>query len=418
MTKIKPISFWMLMIAVFCGILFLGTLFSPALANVMKQTGAYLLMAQSTLSGMFLPLGCAQIIMMGICLILLYLGIVKKFEPLLLLPIAMGGLLANMPGAGMTENGGLLTVLYEFGIGNGLFPLLIFLGVGAMIDFGPMLANPKTALLGGAAQFAIFGTFLGGLALSQYIPGFELNLKQAASIAIIGGADGPTSIFLAGKLAPELLGAIAVAAYSYMALVPVIQPPIMKALTTKSERQIRMTQLREVSHREKILFPIVVIILTGLFVPMAVSLIGMLMFGNLLKESGVTERLAKTAANDLINIVTILLGLSVGSKLSAELFLVPQTLIVLVLGIIAFCIGTASGVLMAKGMNIFMKNKINPLIGSAGVSAVPMAARVSEKLGQEENPENHLLMHAMGANVSGSIGSAIAAGILLALCAG
>ncbi len=418
MTKLKSILFWVVIMAVSCGALFGGALLSPTLAEVMKQTGAYLLAAQPTLSGMFLPLGVAQIIMMGVCLVLLYLGIVKKFEPLLLLPIATGGLLANMPGAGMTEAGGLLAVLYEFGIGNGLFPLLIFLGVGAMIDFGPMLANPKTALLGGAAQFAIFGTFLGGLALSQYLPGFELNLKQAASIAIIGGADGPTSIFLAGRLAPELLGAIAVAAYSYMALVPVIQPPIMRALTTKADRQIQMTQLRQVNQREKILFPIVVVILTGIFVPMAVSLIGMLMFGNLLKESGVTERLAKTAANDLINIVTILLGLSVGSKLSAELFLVPQTLVVLVLGVIAFGIGTASGVLMAKGMNLFMKNKMNPLIGSAGVSAIPMAARVSEKLGQEENPENHLLMHAMGANVSGSIGSAIAAGILLALCGG
>ena len=418
MTKIKSISFWMAIIAITCGALFLGTLLSPALAEVMKQTGIYLLTNPAIVSGMFLPLGLAQIIMMGVCLVLLYLGIVKKFEPLLLIPISIGGLLANMPGAGMTEEGGLLSVLYEFGIGNGLFPLLIFLGVGAMIDFGPMLANPKTALLGGAAQFAIFGTFLGGLVLSQYIPGFELNLKQAASIAIIGGADGPTSIFLAGKLAPELLGAIAVAAYSYMALVPVIQPPVMRALTTQKERQIQMTQLREVSQREKILFPIIVIILTGVFIPMAVSLIGMLMFGNLLKESGVTERLAKTAANDLINIVTILLGMSVGSKLSAELFLVPQTLVVLVLGVIAFCVGTGSGVLMAKGMNLFMKNKINPLIGSAGVSAIPMAARVSEKLGQEENPENHLLMHAMGANVSGSIGSAIAAGILLALCGG
>lgn len=418
MTKLKSILFWAVIMAVSCGALFGGALLSPTLAEVMKQTGAYLLAAQPTLPGMFLPLGVAQIIMMGVCLVLLYLGIVKKFEPLLLLPIATGGLLANMPGAGMTEAGGLLAVLYEFGIGNGLFPLLIFLGVGAMIDFGPMLANPKTALLGGAAQFAIFGTFLGGLALSQYLPGFELNLKQAASIAIIGGADGPTSIFLAGRLAPELLGAIAVAAYSYMALVPVIQPPIMRALTTKADRQIQMTQLRQVNQREKILFPIVVVILTGIFVPMAVSLIGMLMFGNLLKESGVTERLAKTAANDLINIVTILLGLSVGSKLSAELFLVPQTLVVLVLGVIAFGIGTASGVLMAKGMNLFMKNKMNPLIGSAGVSAIPMAARVSEKLGQEENPENHLLMHAMGANVSGSIGSAIAAGILLALCGG
>ncbi len=416
MTKLNSIWFWSLLALAVCAFLGIISILSPEIESVMKQTGAWLIVAQPVPTGMFLPLGIGQVIMIGICLVLLYLGIVKQFEPLLLIPIATGGLLANLPGAGLTDEGGLLSVLYQFGIGNGLFPLLIFLGVGAMIDFGPMLANPKTALLGGAAQFAIFGTFLGGIAFSSYLPGFELTLKQAASIAIIGGADGPTSIFLAGKLAPEMLGAIAVAAYSYMALVPVIQPPVMRALTTKSERQIQMTQLRPVSQREKILFPIIVIILTGIFVPMAVSLIGMLMFGNLLKESGVTERLAKTAANDLINIVTVLLGLSVGSKLSAELFLVPQTLIVLILGVIAFCIGTASGVLMAKGMNLFLKDKLNPLIGSAGVSAIPMAARVSEKLGQEENPENHLLMHAMGANVSGAIGSAIAAGILLALC--
>jgi len=296
--------------------------------------------------------------------------------------------------------------------------LLIFMGVGAMIDFGPMLANPKTALLGGAAQFAIFGTFLGALALSELFPDVAVTLKQAASIAIIGGADGPTSIFLAGKLAPELLGAIAVAAYSYMALVPVIQPPIMRLCTPKKQRGIQMQQLREVSKTEKIIFPIMVIVLTALFIPLAIPLIGMLMFGNLLKESGVADRLAKGASNEMMNIVTILLGLSVGSKLSADLFLRTQTLIVLALGVVAFCIGTASGVLMARLLNLFTTNKINPLIGSAGVSAIPMAARVSEKLGQEENPNNHLLMHAMGANVAGSIGSAIAAGILLALCGG
>ena len=357
-----------------------------------------------------------QITMMLICFLLLYLGIKKKFEPLLLIPIAIGGLLSNCPGAGITAPGGLLYFLFQIGIETGIFPLLIFLGVGAMTDFGPLLANPKTALLGGAAQFAIFGTFLGGIALSQYLPGFTLSLKQAASIAIIGGADGPTSIFLAGQLAPELLGAIAVAAYSYMALVPVIQPPIMRLCSTAKERQIKMTQLREVTQREKIIFPIVVIVLTALFIPLAIPLIGMLMFGNLLKECGVADRLAKGASNELMNIVTILLGITVGSKLSADMFLTPQTLIVLLLGVIAFCIGTASGVLMARFLNIFSKNKMNPLIGSAGVSAIPMAARVSERLGQEENPDNHLLMHAMGANVSGSIGSAIAAGILLALC--
>lgn len=368
----------------------------------------------NSLGLMQLTLG--QVIMMFICFLLLYLGIKKKFEPLLLIPIAIGGLLSNCPSAGMTEAGGLLHFLFQIGIETGVFPLLIFLGVGAMTDFGPLLANPKTALLGGAAQFAIFGTFLGGIALSHYFPGFELSLKQAASIAIIGGADGPTSIFLAGKLAPELLGAIAVAAYSYMALVPVIQPPIMRLCSTKKERQIKMTQLRDVTQREKIVFPILVIVLTALFIPLAIPLIGMLMFGNLLKECGVADRLAKGASNELMNIVTILLGITVGSKLSAEMFLTPQTLVVLFLGVIAFCIGTASGVLMARFLNLFSHNKMNPLIGSAGVSAIPMAARVSEKLGQEENPDNHLLMHAMGANVSGSIGSAIAAGILLALC--
>ncbi|MGN1062710.1 MAG: sodium ion-translocating decarboxylase subunit beta, partial [Alphaproteobacteria bacterium] len=307
-------------------------------------------------------------------------------------------------------------VLYHMGIENGLFPLLIFMGVGAMIDFGPMLANPKSALLGGAAQFAIFGTFLGAIVLGSYVPFFDVTIKQAASIAIIGGADGPTSIFLSSRLAPELLGAIAVAAYSYMALVPVIQPPVMRALTTKKERLIRMKQLRVVSKREKILFPIVTVILTGLFIPMALPLVGMLMFGNLLKESGVTDRLADTAANSLVNIVTLVLGLSVGSKMSAELFLNTATLVVLMLGVIAFAIGTGSGVLMAKLLNLFSENKINPLIGSAGVSAIPMAARVSHKLGLEEDADNHLLMHAMGANVAGSLGSAIAAGILLALC--
>jgi len=357
-----------------------------------------------------------QGIMMLICFVLLYLGIKKKFEPLLLIPIAIGGLLSNCPGAGMMDQGGLLYYMYHIGIETGIFPLLIFLGVGAMIDFGPMLANPRTALLGGAAQFAIFGTFLGALGLSQLFPDIALTLKQAASISIIGGADGPTSIFLAGKLAPELLGAIAVAAYSYMALVPVIQPPIMRLCTPKAQRQIQMQQLREVSHTEKVIFPIMVIVLTALFIPLAIPLIGMLMFGNLLKESGVTDRLAKGASNELMNIVTILLGISVGSKLSADLFLKKETLVVLALGVVAFCIGTASGVLMARLLNLFSKNKINPLIGSAGVSAIPMAARVSEKLGLEENPNNHLLMHAMGANVAGSIGSAIAAGILLALC--
>lgn len=414
--KKYPFFFWSLIIIIaLVGVIELS-LYSTSVFSILDQTAISQLLKERTPEGMFLPIGVSRILMILICCILFYLGIVKKFEPLLLIPIAMGGLLVNIPGAGLAQEGGLLYVLYHMGIANGLFPLLIFMGVGAMIDFSPLLANPKTALLGGAAQFAIFGTFLGAICLTGIFPELGLTLKQAASIAIIGGADGPTSIFLAGKLAPELLGAVAVAAYSYMALVPVIQPPVMRALTTKKERLIEMPQLRIVSKKEKIVFPIMVVILTGLFVPLALPLIGMLMFGNLLKESGVTDRLSKTAGNELINIVTILLGLSVGSKLSAEMFLVSKTLVVLCLGVLAFIVGTASGVLMAKLMNLFLKNKINPLIGSAGVSAIPMASRVSEKLGVEANPQNHLLMQAMGANVAGAIGSAIAAGILLALC--
>lgn len=416
MIKVKELIKWCMALTVLCVVGVSAVMFIPAVGVTAHQTGLYQLWHEITPAQMIIPLGAGQLIMIGICLILLYLGIVKKFEPLLLLPIAIGGILSNIPGTGLTEPGGLLYVLYHMGIENGVFPLLIFMGVGAMIDFGPMLANPKTALLGGAAQFAIFGTFLGVIALGKYVPFFDVTLKQAASIAIIGGADGPTSIFLASRLAPELLGAIAVAAYSYMALVPVIQPPVMRALTTKKERLIRMQQLRNVSQREKILFPIITIILTGLFIPMALPLVGMLMFGNLLKESGVTDRLADTAANSLINIVTIVLGLSVGSKMSAQLFLNTDTLIVLMVGVAAFAIGTGSGVLMAKLLNLLPGSKINPLIGSAGVSAIPMAARVSHKLGLAEDSNNHLLMHAMGANVAGSLGSAIAAGILLALC--
>ena len=414
--KKYPFFFWSVLIifAVF-GVMELS-LVSDSVHSILRQTGFGLLLSEKSVASLIMPLGMARLVMILICCVLFYLGICKKFEPLLLLPISMGGLLANIPGTGLTEPGGLLYTLYHTGVGNGIFPLLIFMGVGAMIDFSPTLANPKTALLGGAAQFAIFGTFLGAICLSSFFPEIAVTLKQAASISIIGGADGPTSIFLAGKLAPELLGAIAVAAYSYMALVPVIQPPVMRLLTTKKERLIEMPQLRVVSKKEKIIFPIMVIILTGLFIPLALPLIGMLMFGNLLKESGVADRLSKTASNELINIVTILLGLAVGSKLSAEMFLVSQTLVVLLLGIVAFVIGTASGVLVAKLMNIFLKHKINPLIGSAGVSAIPMASRVSEKLGVEANPNNHLLMHAMGANVAGAIGSAIAAGILLTLC--
>lgn len=355
-----------------------------------------------------------QLFMILICFGLIYLAIKKGFEPLLLIPIGFGGLLANIPVANMAEGMGILNLIYEVGIPTSVFPLLIFMGVGAMTDFGPMLANPRTLLLGAAAQFGIFGTLLGALALTAWgIPGFEFTLKQAASIAIIGGADGPTSIFVTSKLAPELLGPIAVAAYSYMALVPLLQPPIMRALTTEKERSIVMTQLRVVSKAEKIVFPLALLILIGLLLPDAAPLVGMFCLGNLMRESGVVERLADTSRNALINIVTIGLGLAVGAKLSAEAFLQLTTLGILVLGMIAFCIGTAAGVLMAKLMNAFSKNPINPLIGSAGVSAVPMAARVSNKVGLESNPHNFLLMHAMGPNVAGVIGSAVAAGILL-----
>ena len=351
-------------------------------------------------------------IMLVICLFLMWLGIKKQYEPLLLVPIAFGGFLSNIPGAGIAEPGGFLNIVYEAGIHQGLFPLIIFMGVGAMTDFGPLLANPKTALLGGAAQFGNFGALLLALCV------FGFTLPQAGSIGIIGGADGPTSIYVTSKLAPELLGAIAVAAYSYMALVPVIQPPIMKLLTTKKEREIQMSQLREVSQREKIVFPLLVLSLCIIFLPDACPLVGALAFSNLCKECGVVERLSNTMQNALINIITIFLGLSVGSKLSADQFLTVQTLFILILGIVAFSLATAAGVIMAKIMNLFSseENKINPLIGSAGVSAVPMAARVSNKVGLEYNPNNFLLMHAMGPNVAGVIGSAVAAGVLLTVC--
>ena len=360
-----------------------------------------------------------QLVMMCVCLFLLWLGIKKQFEPLLLVPIAFGGLLSNIPLAGIAGPTGFLGIVYNFGIQTGLFPLFIFMSVGAMTDFGPLIANPKMALLGGAAQFGIFATMIGAIGLSYIHIGdatpFAFGLKEAASIGIIGGADGPTAIFLTSRLAPQLLGAIAVAAYSYMALVPIIQPPIMKLLTTEKERKIVMKQLRPVSKREKILFPIVLLLLCALLLPDAAPLIGALAFGNLIKESGVAERLSKTLQNDFCNIVTILLGLSVGSKLSAEQFLKTETLGILVLGVIAFSIATASGVLLAKLMNVFSKEKVNPLIGSAGVSAVPMAARVSNKIGLQYDKNNYLLMHAMGPNVAGVIGSAVAAGVLLAL---
>ncbi|MCO7201473.1 sodium ion-translocating decarboxylase subunit beta [Pseudoalteromonas sp. OANN1] len=352
--------------------------------------------------------------MMAVGCGLLYLAIAKGFEPLLLVPIGFGAILTNIPVAGLADPGGLLYYVYYIGIDSGVFPLLIFMGVGAMTDFSALIANPKMLLLGAAAQFGIFATLFGAILLN-YIPGFEFTLQDASAIAIIGGADGPTAIFLASKLAPELLGAIAVAAYSYMALVPIIQPPIMKALTTKEERQIAMPQLRHVSKTEKILFPLAVLGLTILFLPAATPLVGMFCLGNLMKECGVVDRLSKTAQNELINITTIFLGLAVGSKLAADQFLTVETLGILALGAVAFGIGTAAGVLMAKTMNKFSDTPINPLVGAAGVSAVPMAARVVNKVGLESNPHNFLLMHAMGPNVAGVLGSAVAAGILLAL---
>lgn len=354
-----------------------------------------------------------QALMMLVGFLLLYLAIKKGFEPLLLLPIGFGAILSNIPVAGIAEEGGLLYYLY-FGIKAGIFPLLIFMGVGAMTDFGPMLANPKTLLLGAAAQFGIFASLIGALALNV-IPGLEFSLKDAAAIGIIGGADGPTAIYVASKLSPELLGAIAVAAYSYMALVPLIQPPIMRALTTEAERKIEMQQMRSVSKAEKIVFPLMLLLLSILLLPSATPLIGMFALGNLMNACGVVERLSQTAQNELINIVTIFLGLSVGSKLSAHAFLQIETLGILALGACAFAIGTAAGVIMAKIMNRFSDTPINPLIGAAGVSAVPMAARVANKLGLESNPHNFLLMHAMGPNVAGVIGSAVAAGVLLSL---
>ncbi len=355
-----------------------------------------------------------QIIMILVGCTLLFLAIRKGFEPLLLLPIGFGAVLANIPNAGFTEPGGLLYYVYHIGIESGVFPLLIFMGVGAMTDFGALIANPKTLWLGAAAQLGIFATLFGAILLN-FVPGMEFSMADASSIAIIGGADGPTAIFLASQLSPDLLGAIAVAAYSYMALVPIIQPPIMKALTTPEERKIKMAQLRHVGKTEKIVFPLVVLLMTILFLPAATPLVGMFCLGNLMREAGVVDRLSKTAQNELINIVTIFLGLGVGSKLQAETFLNLETLGILALGAAAFSIGTAGGGIMAKILNKFSKEDINPLIGAAGVSAVPMAARVVNKVGLEANPQNFLLMHAMGPNVAGVLGSAVAAGVLLAL---
>ncbi|MDA7723801.1 sodium ion-translocating decarboxylase subunit beta [Pseudomonadales bacterium] len=358
-----------------------------------------------------------QFAMILISLLLLYLAIAKKFEPLLLVTIGFGGLLSNIPGAEIATGNGLLHLIYEVGIETGAFPLIIFMGVGALTDFGPLLANPKTLLLGAAAQFGIFATLLGALGLSA-LGIMDFDLKQAAAIGIIGGADGPTAIFVAGKLAPELLGAIAIAAYSYMALVPIIQPPIMRLLTTEKERGIVMVQLREVSTLEKIIFPLLLLLLVAFLLPSAAPLLGMFCFGNLMRECGVVERLAETTRTSLINVVTIFLGLGVGSKLGADTFLTAETLGILALGMVAFSIGTASGVLMAKLMNLFTAKPINPLIGAAGVSAVPMAARVVNKVGLEANSQNFLLMHAMGPNVAGVIGSAVAAGLMIMITGG
>jgi oxaloacetate decarboxylase beta subunit len=367
----------------------------------------------------FATINLGQIIMLLVSFVLLYLAIVKKFEPLLLLPIGFGMLLANLPLSGLMEGptgvygeasfqpGGLLYYLYQ-GVKLGIYPPLIFMGVGAMTDFGPLIANPRSILLGAAAQFGIFAVFLGAILLGFSGP-------EAASIGIIGGADGPTAIYLTSKLAPHLLGPIAVAAYSYMALVPIIQPPIMRALTTKKERVVVMDQLRPVSKKEKIVFPIMVTVLVSLILPSAAPLVGMLMLGNLFKESGVTERLSKTAQNELMNIVTIFLGVTVGATANAEAFLRAETLMIIALGLLAFAFGTAVGVILGKIMYKTSGGKVNPLIGSAGVSAVPMAARVSQTVGQKENPSNFLLMHAMGPNVAGVIGSAVAAGLLLSI---
>ncbi|HPC38138.1 MAG TPA: sodium ion-translocating decarboxylase subunit beta [Exilispira sp.] len=359
--------------------------------------------------------GWQKLLMIIIGLVLIYLGAVKNFEPLLLLPIAFGTILVNTPIAGIGEPPyGFLYIIFNAGIKNELFPLIIFMGIGALTDFGPLIANPRLALLGAAAQFGIFGSLIGAISLNL-IPGITFTLKDACAISIIGGADGPTSIYVASKLAPNLLGSIAVAAYSYMALVPLIQPPVMKLLTTKNERLIRMENIRTVSKTEKIIFPLIVLLLCILFIPSATPLLGALTFGNFLKEVGIVERLSRTMQNELLNIVTIFLGLGVGMQMSAYKFLQPRSLGILAIGLIAFIFGTAGGVLFAKFLNLFLKNKINPLIGSAGVSAVPMAARVSNKLGLEEDPSNFLLMHAMGPNVAGVIGSAIAAGVMIAL---
>jgi len=404
------------------------------LTKFAKTTGIYAFITNvfNTETPAGLPItifGWQELVMVLVGFLIIYLGAAKNFEPLLLVPIGFGIVFANIPfanmgGAGVWneelkifEHQGFLNIIYNAGVGNEFFPLIIFIGIGAMTDFGPLIANPKTALLGAAAQFGVFGTlFL--ISVANFLPGVAFNLKEACAVSIIGGADGPTTIYIAAKLAPHLMATVAVAAYSYMALVPMIQPPIMKALTSHKERLIRMKQLRPVSTTEKIAFPTVVFILSILLIPAAAPLIGCLMFGNFLREIGVVDRLSKTAQNELMNIVSMFLSLGVGSQMTPEKFLNPSSLIIVVMGLLAFCIATAAGVLVAKFMNLFLKEKINPLIGSAGVSAVPMAARVSNKVGLEYDPGNFLLMHAMGPNVAGVIGTAIAAGVMIAVYGG
>ena len=394
------------------------------LQNIWKNTGINQIIngevppvahahVEDPFAGIDVP-GWQKLLMMAIGFLIVYLGAFRGFEPLLLIPIGFGTILVNVPGAGMFAEGtGMLRIIYDAGVGNEFFPMLIFMGIGAMTDFGPLIANPKMALLGGAAQLGVFFTLF-GVALMNLIPGIDYNMLQASAIAIIGGADGPTSIYVSGKLAPEMMAVIAVAAYSYMALVPMIQPPIMKLLTSEKERRIKMNQLRYVSKTEKIVFPLLLLVLTILLLPAAAPLIGMLAFGNFVKQCGVVDRLAKTMENELLNIVSILLSLGVGSQMTPEKIINGNSLGIIALGLLAFAVATAGGLLMAKLMNLFLKEKINPLIGSAGVSAVPMAARVANKVGLEYDPSNFLLMHAMGPNVSGVIGTAIAAGVFIA----
>ena len=408
--------------------------FLSFITNIGKTTGIYAFIsdiynAETPGGAPITIVGWQELIMVLVGFLVVYLGVAKGFEPLLLVPIGFGIIFVNIPFANMGSPGiwneelhlfehqGFLNVIYNAGVGNEFFPLIIFIGIGAMTDFGPLIANPKTALLGAAAQFGVFATLF-FISVANFLPGVAFNLKEACAVAIIGGADGPTTIYIAAKLAPHLLATVAVAAYSYMALVPLIQPPIMRALTTKHERLIRMKQLRPVSKAEKIAFPTVVFVLSILLIPAAAPLIGCLMFGNFIREIAIVDRLSNTAQNELMNIVSMFLSLGVGSQMTPEKFLNPSSLIIVVMGLMAFCIATAGGVLVAKFMNLFLKEKINPLIGSAGVSAVPMAARVSNRVGLEEDPGNFILMHAMGPNVAGVIGTAIAAGVMIAVYGG